>query len=119
MDVVTDFGRLVRLGRAGRDLRVATVFIDQSCSGSGREAQIRPVLQWVARLERRARDACSHEFVVSRPISIGHVCRRRTKFRNDAPVRGHRHPFAAFNPTDVMTQIVLELANACRNHAQV
>jgi hypothetical protein len=119
MDLVSDFGRRARLGRAGRDLRFATVFIDQACGGSGQEAQIRPVLQWVAGLEWRARDACSHELIVSRPISIGDVCRRRAKFRDDAPVRGHGNPFATFNSTHILTQIVLELANACRNHAQV
>lgn len=117
--VVAEVVRRARLGCGDRDLRFATVFIDQLCGAPAWQAQIRPILEGVARFERRSRDTCGDEFIVPRPVSIADACRRRAKFRDDASVRGHGDTLSSFNPTHVLAQIVLELANACRNHAQV
>ena len=102
----------------GLRLRFATVSGDQFGSGSGRQANIRPVLRRVTRFERWPNHSGRHEFVES-ARRIRCLCARWDKLRDHATVSRNGYTFAGFDPPDVTAQVVLELPDTCGGHNQL
>ena len=88
------------------------------CDGAGGKAKVRPALEGVTGFDGQADDPRGDQFVVADPGDTdAGVTRRRPEFGHDAPVRRHPDTLAGFDPADVATEVVLQIADACGDHA--
>ena len=97
-------------------LALGTVALNQIRGGPGRKTKSGPTGHRIAGLDWKANDTHGDEVVKPRPAARAGCPHRRAEFGNDPPVHGHGNAFARLNPTDVLTQIVLELSDACGCH---
>lgn len=101
----------LRRARGGRSLRFATVCVDQVRSRPSRESDVGPILRRVAGLERWPDHARRHELVEMAWTACA-GCSRRYQLCDDPAVRSDGDALPGFDPADVPTEIVFQLANA-------
>ena len=101
----------VRVGRS-RVLRFAMIRVNQFRSRAWREPDVRPILGEIARLEGWTDHTRSDKLVETASSGRFGGGSRRDKLGDDATVRRDGDTLARFDPTDVATEVIFELANA-------
>jgi hypothetical protein len=99
-------------------LRFATVGVDEFRGRTRRQADVGPILERVASLQRRTENASGNELVPSTSVGLARSRSRRHEFRNNAPMSSHGNPFSRFDSPNIPAQVVFQLADA-RRHSQL
>jgi hypothetical protein len=79
---------------AGLALRFAAVTVDQLCSSSSGEPNLRPLLERVTSLECWSDHTCPDQLLVSTPPASDRRLRRRNKFRHHPAMHRNRDALA-------------------------
>ena len=120
MDDTTEPARGVRVARratVARDvLRFATIAVDEVGRGATRPLDDRPVLEWIAWFDWRMKNAGGDQLLPAVGRRASATIARRHQFGDDSAVGGNRHSLTRLDATDVATQVVFDLTDACGNH---
>jgi hypothetical protein len=105
-----------RAPRARPRLRFATVAVDQVGGGSPWKPDVRPRFEGVTGLDGRANDTFGDELVEPTSTTRSRCRAGGNKLGDDTAVCRDRDTLARLDPAYVATQVVFQLADACRCH---
>jgi len=102
----------LRTARAGLLLRFATIRVNQFRCRARCESDVRPILRWVAGLERWTDHARRDKLVETARTAALAGGFWRNELRDHTAVRGDGDALARFDSADVPAEIVFQLTDA-------